>query len=525
VSLLQTHVQLQGNVQSGLAENRTSALPKDETLSDMAENDSAKEAEEKLKEAVNAARKEGKKQLEKAKDRFGRVWKDSVDTAKKWTNKFDEFKDTVDGFKDKLGNSQLLAVKTSEAVPTVGENELVQLLHKDFHLSDSAAAHASMVSQGMVSMLHRLTMVSKGIWGDDWDSDDPFWEIVPDWEEKYLRVKPSFEWTTTGIDGVIKHGHFEEYGKPAVGQTVPTNFGDALDEKLLKEGWTTKVPAPSSKRTHGKKHHKHLPPLVAVTTAILTMLTIGGDDVIWLLPFFIGKNKWSHTFWYIVFMELVVVISYFIKSGMNILEKANPGMPVSKILQAIASVMLTAFAGYLFMDWWNEEDEDDEEEKDPDTVGEVSVNEGNVRHSPDLGAGRSLRQSPDFGAGGLLESAQPKSDDRGCLPSSDPKGEGGCCHVVNHGDQHHDKLGLGMLFAISMVGSMDNFAVYSFLLYEGVMNAYELSVGVVVASSIIAAVSHGALAFKPLLRVVERLPLWIIFLCLSIWSYYELAFD
>jgi len=497
VSLLQTHVQLQGNVHSGggLAENRTSAPPKDGEQSMKEAADNAKT----LSDKANAIRKKGKKQLEKAKDRFGDDWKDKLDAAKKWTDKFDEFKDTIDGFKDKFRGSQLKAVKTLEAVPTVDEG-----LQKDLE-----------VEAGLAVMLQRVTMVSKDVpdgrtysdfWANGWDYDDPFWNIIPDWEERFLRAKqpkPPYEWTQKGIDGVKKHGHFEEYGEPAVGEQVPTNFGDELEAKLLKEGWTKKVENLSK-----KWHHQHLPPLLAVGTAVLTTLTIGGSDAIWLMPFFIGQKKWIHTFWYIVFMEFTVIVSFCIKSGMIVLAKANPGMPVSKILNAIASVIMTLFSVYLFRDWWNEEAEDDEEEKDLAIDGrklsdDAFLNEGDV-YVPEVDTAPS-----------------PRADDRGCLPNTKdaPKGQSGC-HV-----QHHEMLGLGMLFVISIVASMTNFAVYSFLLYESVMNVGELSVGVVVGSAIIAAVSHVALVVKPLRRIVERIPLWIIFLCLSLCSYYVLAFD
>merc|ERR1719272_1444018 len=129
------------------------------------------------------------------------------------------------------------------------------------------------------------------------------------------------------------------------------------------------------KTKESMKLHRHLPFLGAVCTSMVTMFCIGGDDVIWLLPFFTGPSKWKLTWWYLVFMEVVVVVLIFIKNGMHALEKARPDLPVNKIMQAISSVMLTALCVFLFYEWCTDEDDDG---SDSDKEGESQKSDGSL---------------------------------------------------------------------------------------------------------------------------------------------------
>jgi len=257
-----------------------------------------------------------------------------------------------------------------------------------------------------------------------------------------------------------------------------------------------------------------LAPLAAVVTAMVTMLTIGGDDVIWLLPFFVGKDRVTKTVAYLIYMEVVVLVSWMIKTLMKIVETRHPDAPIRKMIQVVSSVLSSIFCAYLFYEWWNEEadDEDSESESRNENSSQEAINEGRMRAE----SGKSDEIAKD-----AQDHAKKDCDvhDKNMFSAAE-------AHLLQapH-NQHHERLGLWMLFAVSMVGSLDNFAVYSYFLFSDMMTAWELSLGVLIASTLIAAVAHGALAFKPVLKIVEKLPLWAIFACLCIWSYSEIIRD
>lgn len=323
-------------------------------------------------------------------------------------------------------------------------------------------------------------------------------------------------------------------------------------------------------------YHRKMAPLAAVIFAMMTMLTIGGDDVIWLLPFFVGNEKWSKTFWYLVFMEIVVIVSWLIKFIMTCVATRHPDYPVRKVMQVISSIMLTSLCSYLFYEWWYEEDDGDDEDeeeagkKEEAAPEDVNCNCGNAAAVLE-GAGEivSLKEQGEATKkDGQTKSPTPSvNDDSTATPPLSDHGddvevpvatkspftksteqEDGFMTNKEYGNvesqidervqvdakaspdskfkphnEHHEHMSLRMLFVISMVGSSDNFAVYSYFLFDELINFWELFTGVLIASSMIAAVAHGALAFKPILRIVEKMPLWVIFAALSIWSYTEIA--
>jgi cation transport ATPase len=295
-----------------------------------------------------------------------------------------------------------------------------------------------------------------------------------------------------------------------------------------------------------KREASKLGPLAAVVTAMLTMLTIGGDDVIWLLPFFVDeKRKVTKTVAYIIFMEVVVVVSWMIKEAMRAIEVQHPDAPIQKVIQCVSSVLLTMFCTYLFHEWWNEEPDDDDDE-DSDAVksertssekaesddtqkapsDEASVNEGRIGVARESTPGVPHEVYDEKQALAKIRHAEDSSVVSTPGEHFTPAGPAEAhLHLSAPHNQHHEKMGLWMLFVVSMVGSLDNFAVYSYFLFSGMMTGWQLFLGVMIASIIISAVAHGALAFKPVLKLVEKLPLWVIFACLCIWSYSEIIWD
>lgn len=82
-----------------------------------------------------------------------------------------------------------------------------------------------------------------------------------------------------------------------------------------------------------------------------------------------------------------------------------------------------------------------------------------------------------------------------------------------------EKFTLRRLLTISMLGSLDDFAVFVSLLLAGVLRIWQLCLGVFLGSLIVVVVCVGAGRFNCVVRLVERIPLWCIIGAFSIWTY------
>lgn len=104
-----------------------------------------------------------------------------------------------------------------------------------------------------------------------------------------------------------------------------------------------------------------------------------------------------------------------------------------------------------------------------------------------------------------VQAVEQRSADATGRPASDQK------------DQ--SKHTFGKLCTISLMGSLDDFAVQVSLMLAGVLTAPQILLGTFLGSLIVVCVCLGAGLFGPVVRCVERIPLWCIIGAFAIWTY------
>jgi len=213
-----------------------------------------------------------------------------------------------------------------------------------------------------------------------------------------------------------------------------------------------------------------------VLAAMLMKLSASTDDVVWLLPFLLGARKWRNTPVYLACMQLVVAISWGISAagsaGLQQLVPAedSSSWPVERVLALVSAVLLTLFTFKLVHEWWFESEEEAEE---PEGASEAFL-------------------SGDSG---------PKSEQ--------PAGAW----------QATSKFNMCRLFTISMIGSLDDIAIFVSLLLSRAFSAWQLSLGVFLGSAVVVWICLAAGRCSCVVRLVEKVPLWCILGVFALWLY------
>jgi len=294
-----------------------------------------------------------------------------------------------------------------------------------------------------------------------------------------------------------------------------------------------------------------------VLAATLTKLTASTDDVVWLLPFVSGKNRTRNVLFYILCMQLVVVIAWLFsfcgEALLALVVTESEEWPLSKILELISAILLTLYTGKLFYEWWKG-DADDGSEGESRSAGatdatdaqegatnpsEVEVEVGQASNKP-AAASLSTKedqqapasgpaidsveveaelpepstdspQPPDVGKTQVIESVEADAE----ISASIGKDETDKSEILTD----PSKYTLTKLFTISMFGSLDDFAVFVSLMLSGVFGAPQLAIGVFLGSLIVVVVCAAAGLFDCVVRLFERIPLWCIIGAFAVWTF------
>jgi hypothetical protein len=219
---------------------------------------------------------------------------------------------------------------------------------------------------------------------------------------------------------------------------------------------------------HHRLRQSPLSPVAGILSATLAGITVGLDDVIWLLPFLTTSEKWQNLLFYVCFKLASVLGSWAATSGMERIKEENPRTPIRHDSQLVSCAILTLITLYLFREW--------------------------------------LYSNRDNG-----------KDQAGTLQQDNVRtGQSSSIH-------HHTQLGLWMLFLLSAAGSVDCFSVFPGMLMSGRWNVLELSVGVLLGSSLLGTALMLLAQIRVIVQFIECFPLWILFAGISIWSYFALT--
>merc|ERR1712032_1559739 len=81
------------------------------------------------------------------------------------------------------------------------------------------------------------------------------------------------------------------------------------------------------------------------------------------------------------------------------------------------------------------------------------------------------------------------------------------------------KYTMRRLLTVSLLGSLDDFAVFVSILLSGLVSVVQLFLGVLLGSIIVVMICVAAGKLSCLVSLIERVPLWVIIGAFSTWSY------
>lgn len=213
--------------------------------------------------------------------------------------------------------------------------------------------------------------------------------------------------------------------------------------------------------------------LVAAFFAVFTMCT---DDLLWFMPFAISPRKYTFCVWYLIFMEITVLLSWALVGLVAYAEQIWPGNPLQLILQLLSIAFLAYYTISLAVEWYYEDQDKDDVEDQEGSGSNTEI--GNISGE------KSQLQTQTSRTRTIKE-----------------------------------------LAFISILGNLDNFTLYIALLFSGVLNGPELIIGALLSSLLVCAICIG-LSFLQIIReIFAYIPLWAILGVITIWSAARLAFE
>eukprot|EP00747_Dinoflagellata_sp_TGD_P210345 gnl/TRDRNA2_/TRDRNA2_83626_c0_seq1.p1 gnl/TRDRNA2_/TRDRNA2_83626_c0~~gnl/TRDRNA2_/TRDRNA2_83626_c0_seq1.p1 ORF type:complete len:324 (-),score=25.48 gnl/TRDRNA2_/TRDRNA2_83626_c0_seq1:185-1156(-) len=203
---------------------------------------------------------------------------------------------------------------------------------------------------------------------------------------------------------------------------------------------------------------------------------LSSDDVVWLMPFFTHYSpRWFGLF-YIVVMELLVVLSWAMACGIHLLVRvffAGATYSQESIIRVCCAALLSLYTFQVFAEWyWSDvQDTDQDGDVNSDTSVHVAANEAQTAAS---------------------------------VPTKEA-----------------NKLTYRDLFFITIFGSADNLCVYMSLIASDSLPVVPHVLGTLIAAVAVLALVKGLSRMAWVVKLVEMVPFWCILwvLLVPMWIY------
>lgn len=261
-------------------------------------------------------------------------------------------------------------------------------------------------------------------------------------------------------------------------------------------------------------------PFLAQTVAFFVLkLVTSIDDVLWLSPFLCYNVTWSgkirHVFVYVAVCLLVTL------EALGIAHCANRGLDfvldlvgnesgywdTSRILCLVASICILIYGYKEYRDW---------RQPDENIPGEISMRLGDPEitspntplveyQTSDNGV---IIRGANFGSTSNGEKAEDAEDGR----SSDANTRLGAAS---------DQEQLSSLFVVAFFGTLDTLVLFSAVLMGKTIQWYSFLTGAMLASVVIVALSWCISLFQPFSDFMQRVPLWALLVCISLYIFIE----
>ena len=94
-------------------------------------------------------------------------------------------------------------------------------------------------------------------------------------------------------------------------------------------------------------------------------------------------------------------------------------------------------------------------------------------------------------------------------------------HLFLHRNDTNDKTSGQGVVVVSFLGSLDELSYFPGLILGGTFTAIQLAIGTAVAGLIVAGICLGATRLKLVVKLVEKIPLWLIIGAIATWTLLE----
>eukprot|EP01083_Nonionella_stella_P097107 272965_1 len=254
--------------------------------------------------------------------------------------------------------------------------------------------------------------------------------------------------------------------------------------------------------------------IVLILASIVTKLTGSVDDVVWLLPFVSPTNKTKRkricmAATYISVMCTVtaaaIAISYLGRQLVQLmLNNTESYWTAERILALPSGIVLFLYSIYLFYDWY--QDRQDADDTDSNNIQPVH------------------KQVPSESAISVPDQVMEKCDadtEMAVLTEQNHESqmdEVGLKEDEKIGNQSDKQITVRRLIIVSILGSLDDFAVQCALLLAETFSWYQLFLGVFIGSGIVVVFCVGIGYVRCIAKYIEKIPIWLIIGLLAVYT-------
>lgn len=236
-------------------------------------------------------------------------------------------------------------------------------------------------------------------------------------------------------------------------------------------------PHPSFRQADEPAHRGRFPlpfQIFSLLASSSAVIFVGCNDLLWFFPFAMHSRRWQFVALYILVKEFFAGFSWFVVAFGQQLENLHPGWPVDHVLNIACPTLLALYAFVLFLEWHQD-----------------------VNDTSDAADARE--------SGALTKS--PRHPELPMAAGSD------------------QRLDLAKLGALSIIGSLDNLAVFIPGIEEGSFNGPQVAICTLFSSVFVVVACIGAGRIRSVARLIEAVPLWCILAAMALWYSFRLVFD
>jgi len=248
-----------------------------------------------------------------------------------------------------------------------------------------------------------------------------------------------------------------------------------------------------------------------VGSGILLKLSCSTDDFIWLTPFVVNNPRTVIP--YILCMSFVSLCSIFIslagKEAFQYISCQEEGCywDADRVLGFAGACCLLIVTIYLFCDWWGDDDEEEVDEKDEEFVEALVpvVFEENESFPTDKNGSAGLEKYYKLEIG---ENTGEQARNQKVL-------------LIKETEKKRKKYSVCRIMTIALTNSFDDLTLQSSLILSGKFTWYHMLIGWTLGATTVVIGCSFFRFCKCFINVLEKIPLFIIIGCFTIWCFYD----